>query len=202
MENGNILIFDNGAFRNGESITYTRAIEVDRATKKIVWEYSHNTVKNLPPWILYGDSFFFSSFISIAQRLPNGNTLITEGNKCRIFEVTKDLKIVWEYISPYNIDDPMPLVYRAYRLPYDYVPQLPKGRETAVRLPKSAAIQIPDVNGVLPDVTPKKDSRLAARFNPLTPVLMPGLKGAPASAAPPAAPEDDEEDGPGGFKAY
>jgi hypothetical protein len=41
-------------------------------------------------------------------------------------------------------------------------------------------------------------SRFAARFNPLTPVLMPGLKGAPAVAAP--APE--EEEGPAGFKAY
>jgi hypothetical protein len=32
LENG-ILIFDNGAFRDGESITYTRVIEIDRSTK-------------------------------------------------------------------------------------------------------------------------------------------------------------------------
>jgi hypothetical protein len=204
---GNILIFDNGGTTSYHKQLppryYSRVLEFDPVTKKIVWEYSFPTAASPIGWQLYGDRFFFSSFISIAQRLPNGNTLITEGNKCRIFEVTKDLKIVWEYISPYNIDSPMPLVYRAYRLPYGYVPQLPKGSEVAVRLPKSGAIQIPNADGVLPDVTPKKDSRLAAAvFTPLTPVLMPGLKGVSAAQVPAPAEEEDEEDGPTGFKAY
>ena len=36
------------------------------------------------------------------QRLPNGNTLITEGSDGRVFEVTPDHKIVWEFVSPYK----------------------------------------------------------------------------------------------------
>ena len=46
-------------------------------------------------------SRFYSPFISSAQRLPNGNTLVTEGSDGRIFEVTRDHELVWEYISPY-----------------------------------------------------------------------------------------------------
>jgi len=39
------------------------------------------------------------------QRLPNGNTLITESNPGRAFEVTPDQKIVWEYINPHRADE-------------------------------------------------------------------------------------------------
>ena len=50
-------------------------------------------------------SFFdykvYSHYISAAQRLPNGNTLITEGADGRIFEVTPQHELVWEYVSPY-----------------------------------------------------------------------------------------------------
>jgi hypothetical protein len=39
LENGNILIFDNGTFGAGESITCARAVNISRATKKISWGY-------------------------------------------------------------------------------------------------------------------------------------------------------------------
>ena len=70
-------------------------------------------------------SRFYSPFISSAQRLPNGNTLITEGSGGRLIEVTPGHEIVWEYISPYwgkmlKIN----MIYRAYRVPYDWVPQV------------------------------------------------------------------------------
>ena len=76
---------------------------------------------------MFGDDFFFSPFISNAQRLPNGNTLITEGSDGRIFEVTAEHEIVWEYICPYKgtVGMPMNWVYRAYRVPYEWVPQAP-----------------------------------------------------------------------------
>jgi hypothetical protein len=51
----------------------------------------------------------------------------------RIFEVTPDNKTVWEYISPYyDKSENFNLVYRAYRVPYNYVPQLKKPKEMAV----------------------------------------------------------------------
>jgi hypothetical protein len=34
------------------------------------------------------------------QRLPNGNTLITESEAGRLLEVTADGEVVWEYINP------------------------------------------------------------------------------------------------------
>jgi uncharacterized protein (UPF0248 family) len=96
LENGNILIFDNGAFRAGESITYTRAIEVDRKTKKIVWEYrDRSQMLN-----------FFTPFMGSAQRLGNENTLLCESAFGRIFEVTKDGYVCWEYVNPHFADYP------------------------------------------------------------------------------------------------
>ena len=91
LENGNILIFDNGAFRAGESITYTRAIEVDRNTKKIVWEYRDQSQMHN----------FFTPFMGSAQRLENGNTLLCESAFGRIFEITRDGYVCWEYVNPH-----------------------------------------------------------------------------------------------------
>lgn len=56
---------------------FSRVIEVELATKQIVWKYQERK-----------ESDFFSPRISNAQRLPNGNTLICEGVFGRIFEVT------------------------------------------------------------------------------------------------------------------
>ena len=64
---------------------------------------------------------FYSPYVSSAQRLPNGNTLICEGDCRRIFEATSDHETVWEYVLPPNIDENYS--YRAYRVPYDWVPQ-------------------------------------------------------------------------------
>ena len=47
---------------------------------------------------------FFSPFISGAQRLNSGNTLVTEGASGRFFEVDRNGNIVWNYMSPYSGD--------------------------------------------------------------------------------------------------
>ena len=36
-----------------------------------------------------------------AERLPNGNTFICESSSGRVFEVTSDCEVVWEYINPF-----------------------------------------------------------------------------------------------------
>ena len=95
LPNGNILIFDNGSHRKDQAMPSSRVIEVDPKTSEIVWEY-HDT----PPFN------FFSPYISGARRLPNGNTLITEGSFGRIFQVTPDGEVVWEYINPYFEERP------------------------------------------------------------------------------------------------
>jgi hypothetical protein len=92
LPNGHILIFDNGASRRFMGQGFSRVIEVDPSTNAIVWEYRDKPVLN-----------FFSPNISGARRLPNGNTLITEGRFGRIFQVTPECEVVWEYVSPHFV---------------------------------------------------------------------------------------------------
>lgn len=94
LENGNILVFANG-YHDLASTPGSRIYEIDPATADIVWEYSSN-----PPWE------FYSHFISGAERLPNGNTLICEGSTGRLFEITHDGEVVWEYVVPFFYDHP------------------------------------------------------------------------------------------------
>jgi hypothetical protein len=89
LENGNILLFDNGLGRK-----WSRAIEINPYTDQIEWEYISD-----PP-----ESFYTASKGS-AQRLPNGNTLLCESDNGRAFEISPDGELVWEYICPYMLDD-------------------------------------------------------------------------------------------------
>jgi hypothetical protein len=101
-------------------------LELDPITLEIKWQYP-------APGPVPGGSRLYSSFVSSAQRLPNGNTLITEGNSGRIIEVTKEQEIVWEYVNPYEHRMfKFPLLYRAYRVPYEWVPQAERAKETVV----------------------------------------------------------------------
>lgn len=122
---GNILVFDNGGEMGYPKISraYSRVIEIDPVKKEVVWEYN-------PAGFFYQQSPFYSQFTSNAQRLPNGNTFIAEGWPGRLFEVTREGKIVWEYLSPWVPEPPaqpkklpVPFIYRAYKYPIDYCPQ-------------------------------------------------------------------------------
>jgi hypothetical protein len=141
---GNLLVFDNGGWAgygapnpgapNGLKSAqrdYSRVLEIDPTTLEIRWQYTPKEAGFVVP---LDAARFYSPFISSAQRLPNGNTLITEGSDGRIFEVTREHEIVWEYISPYWRTGALSLnlVYRAYRAPYAWVPQLSTPRETAI----------------------------------------------------------------------
>ena len=96
LANGNVLIFDNGVHRLDDSVPYSRVIEINPATNEIVWKY-----QDKPAWN------FFSPRMGCAQRLPNGNTLITESSFGRFFEVTKQGEIVWEYVNPFLASRPL-----------------------------------------------------------------------------------------------
>ena len=85
LPNGHIIIFDNGTARK-----YSRIVELNPLTGEIVWDYVADPPKS-----------FFSSAISGQQRLPNGNTLICSGGQGRIFEVTPEKEIVWDFTNPY-----------------------------------------------------------------------------------------------------
>lgn len=107
LPNGNLLLFDNGPHRLDHPMPFSRVIEIELATKRIVWKYQETR-----------EYEFFSPRISNAQRLPNGNTLICEGDFGRLFEVTPDGELVWEFVNPYFGQGPggeNNRVFRAYR---------------------------------------------------------------------------------------
>ncbi len=115
---GNFLIFDNGCYNpNGMK---SRVLEINgrigasgnveaplgqyiwqpvagyqstsaryRKSKQLVWSFASQTQHS-----------FYSSHISSAQRLPNGNTHIDAGNQGHFFEVTPAGRVVWEYLYP------------------------------------------------------------------------------------------------------
>lgn len=153
---GNILVFDNGGFagygnpnpgsttgHNNALRDYSRILEFDPITLDIVWQYSYVEAGYLPKMNNYK---FYSPLISAAQRLPNGNTLITEGSGGRVIEVTPIHEIVWEYISPYyGSDNKSNHVYRAYRVPYEWVPQLDRPEETAIAPVNNSTFRVPGV---------------------------------------------------------
>ncbi len=81
MADGNIVILDNGRYRK-----WSRIIELDPATLKILWQYR--------------DKKFYSLSQGYVQVLPNGNILVTEAEEGHVFELTPDKKIVWEFYHP------------------------------------------------------------------------------------------------------
>ena len=141
---GNILIFDNGGWSgygapndfsfDGTKVNrrdYSRALEIDPTTLKVVWEFKgRDYTKGMMPMLQ--DTALYSQLISCCQRLPNGNTLITEGSFCRLMEVTPDKEVVWEYRAPFDNYSENQYLYRTYRYPYEWVPQLPKQDEIPV----------------------------------------------------------------------
>ncbi len=117
---GHFLIYNNGARQPGP--TFSSVIEIDpydgpvengvyippsvagyerapvgggmsmrtqNVSKQIVWRFNGTSPNS-----------FYSPYISGAQRLPNGNTLVCSGAHGHIFEVTPEGDIVWEYINP------------------------------------------------------------------------------------------------------
>lgn len=108
-----ITIFDNGIGRQ-KTFDYSRVLEIDAKSKEILWEYTDN-----PPFT------FHTIMGGSVNQLPNGNMFICETAKGQFFEVTRDKKVVWEYINPFFVSNPrlggrMNLVFRAHRYAWDH----------------------------------------------------------------------------------
>jgi hypothetical protein len=150
---GNILVFDNGGSGgygapnpgapsgvNNAIRDYSRVVEFNPLTLEIVWQYPPAEKTGFSPMRFLK---LYSRFISSAQRLPNGNTLITEGGCGRLIEVTPAGEIVWEFINPYFSQRRQANnVYRAYRVPYFWAPMAQKPEERAVRPPEISDFRV------------------------------------------------------------
>lgn len=97
---GDIMIFNNGLSRS-PSYSSVEILTPDVSSAgvyKTTIPYGPSAFK----WS-YKDSVptnFYSPFVSGAQRLPNGNTLVCSGNQGRFFEIGDKNTIVWQYINP------------------------------------------------------------------------------------------------------
>lgn len=80
LPNGNLLIFNNGFVQSS-------VLELDPVRFEVVWRYNQGKE-------------FFSASRGSNQRLPNGNTLITESDTGYVFEVTPEGETVWEFANP------------------------------------------------------------------------------------------------------
>jgi hypothetical protein len=140
---GNLLVFDNGGSsgygfaspiapdgRGAFQRATSRVLEINPVTLQLVWSYTN--------------ARFFSTNISSAQRLPNGNTLITAGAGGRMFEVNRGGTIVWEYMFPlFSGANQSNAVYRAYRVPYEWIPQLAVPAQRRVTPPSLGDFRVP-----------------------------------------------------------
>ena len=120
---GNILVFNNGFSRPGASYS---------SVDEIVPPVDEDGNYYINPGSAYGPyepvwsytatprTDFYSAIISGAQRLPNGNTLICDGNGGVFFEVTPEKELVWKYVNLF----PDPILFNDVanidRYPLDY----------------------------------------------------------------------------------
>ena len=114
LDDGGMLLFDNlGHLGAGGR---SRVIEFDPLTLCVRWSYVGSA-----------DHPLCSMVRSEQQRLPNGNTLITESDGARLLEVTREGRIVWEFVNPVR-DGPgnslVPIVSSGERIARDALPFL------------------------------------------------------------------------------
>lgn len=105
LDNGNILIFNNGTEES-------EVLELDPRTRNVVWFYGR-------------EPDFFSRTRGSSFRLPNGNTLITESDPGYVFEVTPEGEKVWIFANPrINEQDERTAIWRMHRFTLEQLPFL------------------------------------------------------------------------------
>jgi len=109
LPNGKILLFDNlGASLDPREYNGSRILEIDPATAKVQTVYGSSS-KN----------FFCSQTEGDQQLLENGNLMIVESVRGRIFEIDPSGEIVWCYVTRWD-DDEVIITHEATRYPESY----------------------------------------------------------------------------------
>ncbi len=125
---GKIIIFNNG-----NSVRHS-AIDIISPPSSSPGFYDYDETNGYAPltadWTYTAPtpSDFFSAILSSAQRLPNGNTLICDGDSGYFFEIDSNNNIVWEYVNPDTLngiltqgeESTQNLVFRAHKFSEDY----------------------------------------------------------------------------------
>lgn len=85
LDDGHMLFFNNDPSKGNKS----KIIKVDPFSQKIVYEYEMTR----------------SHVMGSCARLPNGNIFITQSTSGRVFEITPDDKVVWEFFNPARLEN-------------------------------------------------------------------------------------------------
>ncbi|MBX3179066.1 MAG: hypothetical protein KF886_17055 [Candidatus Hydrogenedentes bacterium] len=115
LPDGNWLLFHNSGYQNADGEWRSRVVEYDFPGCNEVWSYGG--IKGLP------ETEFYSGTSSLADRLPNGNTLITVSESGRAIEVTPDKEVVWEFSNPKRAGENNELIatlFQVERIPRSY----------------------------------------------------------------------------------
>ena len=110
LETGRILLVDNVGGRGGMS----RVVETDPLSGELGWRYDGSPANG-----------FSTATGGAVQRLPNGNTLVTESDTGRAFELTPGGERVWEFLNPERAgpdDRFVANLCEMLRLPQDFEP--------------------------------------------------------------------------------
>jgi hypothetical protein len=94
LADGKLLFFDNNGRKKSSAV-----IELNLQTGRPAWRFAGTE-----------EQPFHTRFCGTAARLPNGNTLVTESDNGRAFELTPDKKIVWEFQNPARAGDNMEFI--------------------------------------------------------------------------------------------
>lgn len=107
---GTITVFNNNSddTKTGRIAGGSSIMSVDPKTKKTTVRYPATDSQS-----------FYTQFKGKHQVLDNGNVLITEAEAGRVFEVTRNGDVVWEFIDRYDEHD-VSVMNTGQRLPEDY----------------------------------------------------------------------------------
>jgi hypothetical protein len=100
---GTILVFDNGWHRG-----WSRVLEIDPPSGQVVWS-----------WQADPRADFFTRDRGACQRLANGNTQICDSARGRVFEVTPEGELAWEFRNPERREGRRRRIYRMERVPLE-----------------------------------------------------------------------------------
>lgn len=113
VDEGKIILFNNG-FERTPKFSEVMIIDPPESADGVYLKQSSIPFGPVSPDYTYADlsefpSPFFSSIVSGAQRLPNGNTLVCEGRTGEVFELNQNDDIVWSYINPFDSNNDAPV---------------------------------------------------------------------------------------------
>jgi hypothetical protein len=100
---GNVLVFNNGG-RGGRERSSVDEIRIAFEPEKLAGAFAAGAAPVAEVVWTYTSDEIRSGHISGAQRLPNGNTLICNGEAGRVIEVTPAGVVAWDFLNPLGGD--------------------------------------------------------------------------------------------------